>query len=117
MKKRIYQINEIKKGKEIIEEYKSKGKKEIEIIKDNIENLQKENNIKCKEKEDLINNNDKLEQSLNNLKEIYDETYKKYLINKNKREKIKKSFGGVQKEVKTRRKENTKLHDLKYGRF
>jgi len=110
-------LNEIKKGKEIIEEYKSKGKKEIEIINDNIENLQKENNIKCKEKEDLINNNDKLEQSLNNLKEIYDETYKKYIINKNKREKIKKSFDEVQKEVKTRRKENTKLHDLKYGRF
>ena len=110
-------LNEIKKGNDMIENYKSKGKKEIELINDQIENLQKENNIKYKEKEDIIYNNNKLEQSLNNLNEVYDETYRKYKINKDTREKIKNNFNEVQKEVKTRRKENTKLHDLKYGRF
>lgn len=110
-------LNEIKKGEEIIEDYKLKGKKEIELINDNIENLQKENDTKCKEKEDIIGNNDKLEKSLNDLNEIYDETCRKYKINKDTREKIKKNFNEAQKEVKTRRKENTKLHDLKYGRF
>ena len=58
-----------------------------------------------------------MEQSLNNLNEVYDETYRKYKINKDTREKIKNNFNEAQKEVKTRRKENTKLHDLKYGRF
>ena len=110
-------LNEIKKGEEIIEDYKLKGKKEIELINDNIENLQKENDTKCKEKEDIIGNNDKLEKSLNDLNEIYDETCRKYKINKDTREKIKKNFNEAQEEVKTRRKENTKLHDLKYGRF
>ena len=110
-------LNEIKKGNDMIENYKSKGKKEIELINDQIENLQKENNIKYKEKEDIIYNNNKLEQSLNNLNEVYDETYRKYKINKDTREKIKNNFNEAQKEVKTRRKENTKLHDLKYGRF
>ena len=110
-------LNEIKKGNDMIENYKSKGKKEIELINDQIENLQKENNIKYKEKEDIIYNNNKLEHSLNNLNEVYDETYRKYKINKDTREKIKNNFNEAQKEVKTRRKENTKLHDLKYGRF
>ena len=110
-------LNEIKKGNDMVENYKSKGKKEIELINDQIENLQKENNIKYKEKEDIIYNNNKLEQSLNNLIEVYDETYRKYKINKDTREKIKNNFNEAQKEVKTRRKENTKLHDLKYGRF
>jgi hypothetical protein len=110
-------LNEIKKGNDMIENYKSKGKKEIELINDQIENLQKENNIKSKEKEDIICNNKKLEQSLTNLNEIYDETYRKYKINKDTRKKIKKNFNEAQKEVKTRKKENTKLHDLKYGRF
>ena len=110
-------LNEIKKGNDMVENYKSKGKKEIELINDQIENLQKENNIKYKEKEDIIYNNNKLEQSLNNLNEVYDETYRKYKINKDTREKIKNNFNEAQKEVKTRRKENTKLHDLKYGRF
>ena len=110
-------LNEIKKGNDMIENYKSKGKKEIELINDKIKNLQKENNIKYKEKEDITYNNNKLEQSLNNLNEVYDETYRKYKINKDTREKIKNNFNEAQKEVKTRRKENTKLHDLKYGRF
>ena len=110
-------LNEIKKGNDMIENYKSKGKKEIELINDKIEKLQKENNIKYKEKEDIIYNNNKLEQSLNHLNEVYDETYRKYKINKDTREKIKNNFNEAQKEVKTRRKENTKLHDLKYGRF
>ena len=39
-------LNEIKKGNDMIENYKSKGKKEIELINDKIEKLQKENNIK-----------------------------------------------------------------------
>ena len=110
-------LNEIKKGNEIIEDYKLKGTKEIELINDSIDNLQNKNNIKCKEQEDIINNNIKLEQSLNDINLIYEETYNKYKINKDTRERIKKNFNEAQKEVKTRRKENTKLHDLKYGRF
>ena len=41
----------------------------------------------------------------------------KYKNSNDERERILKSFEDAQNLVKKRKKENTKLHDLKYGRF
>ena len=41
----------------------------------------------------------------------------KYKNSKDERERIMKSYNDARNEVKRRKKENEKLHDLKYGRF
>ena len=110
-------LNEIKKGNEIIEEFKLKGQKEIELLSNNIEDLQNINNIKNKEQEDIINKNKNLKKNLDDFHGKYDETNMKYRNNKDERDRIMKAYTDAQNEVKRRKKENTKLHDLKYGRF
>ena len=110
-------LNEIKKGNEIIEEFKLKGQKEIELLSNNIEDLQNINNIKNKEQEDIINKNKNLKKNLDDFHGKYDETNMKYRSNKDERDRIMKAYTDAQNEVKRRKKENTKLHDLKYGRF
>ena len=110
-------INEIKKGNEIIEDFKIKGQKEIELLSSDVDNLQNVNNIKNKEQENIINNNRDLKKNLDDFHGKYDEINMKYKNSNDEREKILKSFNDAQDLVKRRKKENTKLHDLKYGRF
>ena len=110
-------LNEIKKGNEIIEEFRIKGQREIELINNDIDNLQNINNIKNKEQENIINKNKGLKKDLDDCNGKYDEINIKYKNSKDERERILKNFNDAQNEVKRRKKENTKLHDLKYGRF
>ena len=110
-------INEIKKGNQIIEEYKIKGEKEVELLSNDIDKLQNINDIKNKEQENIINNNKDLKKTLNDFHEKFDETNLKYKYSNDERERILKQYNDTQNEVKKRKKENTKLHDLKYGRF
>ena len=110
-------LNEIQKGNDIIEQFKLLGQKEVEQISSDIDKLQNINDLKNKEQENLINKNNDLKKTLNGMIEKYDETNMKYKNSKDERERILKSFNDAQNEVKRRKKENTKLHDLKYGRF
>ena len=110
-------LNEIKKGNEIIEEFRIKGQREVELLNNDIDNLQNINNIKNKEQENIINKNKDLKKNLDDCHGKYDEINIKYKNSKDERERILKNFNEAQNEVKRRKKENTKLHDLKYGRF
>ena len=110
-------LNEIKKGNKIIEEFKLKGQKEIELLSNNIEDLQNINNIKNKEQEEAINKNKNLKKNLDDFHGKYDEINMKYKSSKDERDRFIKAYTDAQNEVKRRKKENTKLHDLKYGRF
>ena len=110
-------LNEIKKGNEIIEDFKLKGQKEIELLSSDVDNLQNVNNIKNKEQENIINNNRDLKKNLDDFHGKYDEINMKYKNSNYESERILKSFEDAQNLVKKRKKENTKLHDLKYGRF
>lgn len=110
-------LNEIKKGNEIIEEYKIKGQKEVELISNEIDKLQNINDIKNKEQEEAINNNNELKKSLEDFQGRFDEINLKHKTSNDERERILKIYNDAQNEVKRRKKENTKLHDLKYGRF
>ena len=110
-------LNEIKKGNEIIEEFKLKGKKEVEILNNSIDDLQNLNNIKNKEQEEIININKNLKNNLDDFHGKYDEITIKHKGSKDERDRIIKIYNDAQNEVKKRKKENTKLHDLKYGRF
>ena len=110
-------LNEIKKGNDIIEEYKIKGQKEVELLSNDIDKLQNINDIKKKEQEKIINNNKDLKQTLQDYHGRMDETNMKYKNHNDERERILKSYYDAQDEVKRKKKENTKLHDLKYGRF
>ena len=110
-------LNEIQKGNEIIEDFKLRGQKEEDLINNDIDKLQNINDIKNKEQENIINKNNGLKKILNDMIEKYDETNMKYKNSQEERERILKSFNDAQNEVKKRKKENTKLHDLKYGRF
>ena len=110
-------LNEIKKGNDIIEDFKLKGQKEIELLSSDVDNLQNVNNIKNKEQENIINNNRDLKKNLDDFHGKYDEINMKYKNSNDERERILKSFEEAQNLVKKRKKENTKLHDLKYGRF
>lgn len=110
-------LNEIQKGNDIIEEFKIKGQKEVELLSNDIDNLQNENNIKNKEQENIISKNKDLKKSLDDFLGRFDETNMKYKNSKDERERIMKSYNDARNEVKRRKKENEKLHDLKYGRF
>ena len=110
-------LDEIQKGNEKIEEFKLKGQKEIELLSSDIEGLQNENNRKNKEQENIINRNRELKQTLNEFTGRFDETNLKHKNSKDQRDSIMKSYNDAMNEVKRRKKENTKLHDLKYGRF
>ena len=110
-------LNEIKKGNDKIEEFKIKGQKEIESLSSEINDLQNENNMTNKEQEKIINKNKDLKKSLNDFNGKYDETTIKYKNSKDERDRILKSYNNAMDEVKRRKRENEKLHDLKYGRF
>ena len=110
-------INEIKKGNQIIEEYKIKGEKEVELLSNDIDKLQNINDIKNKEQENIFNNNKDLKKTLDDYHEKFDETNMKYKFSNDERERTLKNYNDTKNEVKRRAKENSKLHDLKYGRF
>ena len=110
-------INEIKKGTEIVDDFKSKAQQQVEMLSNEVEKLQNEYDMKNKEQEDYIDKNKKLKKSLDDFNSKYDEMNMKYKNNKDEREKMRQSFHDFRKELQIRKKENTKLHDLKYGRF
>ncbi len=58
-----------------------------------------------------------MRKNLDNCHGRYDEINMKYKNSKDEREKIIRTFTDAENEIKRRKKENTKLHDLKYGRF
>ena len=58
-----------------------------------------------------------MKQTLQDYHGRMDETNMKYKNHNDERERILKSYYDAQDEVKRKKKENTKLHDLKYGRF
>ena len=110
-------LNEIKKGNQIIEEYKINGEKEVELLTNDIDKLQNINDIKNKEQANIINNNKDIKKNLDDYNEKFDKTNMKYKNSNDERERILKQYNDAQNEIKKRKKENTKLHDLKYGRF
>ncbi len=110
-------IEEIQRGNDKIEEFKMKGQKEVELLSTDIEALQNENDRRNKEQENIINRNKDLKKSLNDCTGKFDEINMNYKNEKDERERIMKCYEDAMNEIKRRKKENTKLHDLKYGRF
>ena len=114
---KIEYLNEIKKGNEIIEDFKSQGQKQVEILSKDIDILQSQNDIKNKEVNDMINSNKDLKQSLDNYNGRFDDANEKYRNNIEQKEKLKKKYEESKNEMMKRKKENQKLHGLMYGRF
>jgi len=114
---KIEYLNEIKKGNDIIEEFKSQGQKQVEILSKDIDILQSQNDIKNKEVNDMINSNKDLKQSLNNYTGKFDDANEKYRNNLEQKETLKKIYEESKNEMMKRKKENQKLHGLMYGRF
>ena len=110
-------LDEIQKGNEKIEKFKIKGQLEVKLLSKEIEDLQDENNRKNNEQENMINTNKDLKKTLNNCNLKFDEIKMKYKRSKDERDLILKSYNDAKNEVIRRKKENSKLHDLKYGRF
>ena len=114
---KIEYLNEIKKGNEIIEDFKQQGQKQVEVLSKDIDILQNQNNIKNKEVNDMINSNKDLKKSLDDYNGKYDEANEKYRDSKEQRESLQKIYDESKNEMLKRKKENEKLHGLMYGRF
>ena len=114
---KIEYLNEIKKGNEIIEDFKIQGQKQVEVLSNDIDILQNQNDIKNKEVNDMIKNNKTLKESLDNFNGRFDEANEKYRDNKEQKEMLKKIYDESKNEMMKRKKENQKLHGLMYGRF
>ena len=110
-------LNEIKKGNEIVEDFKLQGQKQVEVLSKDIDILQSQNDIKNKEVNEMINSNKDLKQSLDDYNGKFDEANVKYRDNKEQNEIMKKIFDASKNEMMKRKKENEKLHGLMYGRF
>ena len=110
-------LNEIKKGNEIIEEFKLQGQKQVEVLSKDINILQSQNDIKNEELNTMINGNKTLKQSLDDYNGKFDETNEKYKDNREQKERLKKIYDESKNEMMKRKKENEKLHGLMYGRF
>ena len=110
-------LNEIKKGNEIIEDFKLQGQKQVEVLSKDIDILQNQNDIKNKEVNEMINSNKDLKKSLDDYNGKFDEANEKYRDNKEQRDMMKKIFDESKNEMMKRKKENEKLHGLMYGRF
>jgi hypothetical protein len=114
---KIEYLNEIKKGNEIIEDFKIQGQKQVEVLSNDIDILQNQNDIKNKEVNDMIKNNKTLKESVDNFNGRFDEANEKYRDNKEQKEMLKKIYDESKNEMMKRKKENEKLHGLMYGRF
>ena len=114
---KIEYLNEIKKGNEIIEDFKIQGQKQVEVLSNDIDILQSQNDIKNKEVNELIKSNKTLKEDLDNYNGRFDETNEKYRNNKEQKEMLKKIYDESKNEMMKRKKENEKLHGLMYGRF
>ena len=110
-------LNEIKKGNEIIEEFKLQGQKQVEVLSKDINILQSQNDIKNEELNTMINSNKTLKQSLDDYNGKFDEANEKYKDNREQKERLKKIYDESKNEMMKRKKENEKLHGLMYGRF
>ena len=114
---KIEYLNEIKKGNEIIEDFKIQGQKQVEVLSNDIDILQSQNDIKNKEVNEMIKSNKTLKEDLDNYNGRFDEANEKYRDNKEQKEMLKKIYDESKNEMMKRKKENEKLHGLMYGRF
>ena len=114
---KIEYLNEIKKGNEMIEDFKLQGQKQIEVLSKDINILQNQNDIKNKEVNDMITNNKTLKESLDNYNGRFDDANEKLRENQEQKEMMKKIYDETFNELMKRKKENEKLHGLMYGKF
>ena len=114
---KIEYLNEIKKGNEMIEDFKLQGQKQIEVLSKDINILQNQNDIKNKEVNDMITNNKTLKESLDNYNGRFDDANEKLRENQEQKEMMKKIYDEAFNELMKRKKENEKLHGLMYGKF
>jgi hypothetical protein len=114
---KIEYLNEIKKGNEMIEDFKLQGQKQIEVLSKDINILQNQNDIKNKEVNDMITNNKTLKESLDNYNGRFDDANEKLRENQEQKEMMKKIYDEALNELMKRKKENEKLHGLMYGKF
>lgn len=114
---KIEYLNEIKKGNEMIEDFKLQGQKQIEVLSKDINILQNQNDIKNKEVNDMITNNKTLKESLDNYNGRFDDANEKLRENQEQKEMMKKIYDETLNELMKRKKENEKLHGLMYGKF
>jgi hypothetical protein len=114
---KIEYLNEIKKGNEMIEDFKLQGQKQIEVLSKDINILQNQNDIKNKEVNDMITNNKTLKESLDNYNGRFDDAHEKLRENQEQKEMMKKIYDETFNELMKRKKENEKLHGLMYGKF
>ena len=110
-------LNEIKKGNDMIEDFKSQGQKQVEVLSKDVDILKSQNDIKNKEVNDMINSNKDLKKSLDDCNGRFDEANEKYRDNKEQKDIMKKIYDESKNEMMKRKKENEKLHGLMYGRF
>ena len=114
---KIEYLNEIKKGNEMIEDFKLQGQKQIEVLSKDINILQNQNDIKNKEVNDMITNNKTLKESLDNYNGRFDDANEKLRENQEQKEMMKKIYDETFNELMKRKKETEKLHGLMYGKF
>ena len=114
---KIEYLNEIKKGNEMIEDFKLQGQKQIEVLSKDINILQNQNDIKNKEVNDMITNNKTLKESLDNYNGRFDDANEKLRENQEQKEMMKKIYDETFNELMKRKKENEKVHGLMYGKF
>ena len=114
---KIEYLNEIKKGNEMIEDFKLQGQKQIEVLSKDINILQNQNDIKNKEVNDMITNNKTLKESLDNYNGRFDDANEKLRENQEQKEMMKKIYDETFNELMKRKKEHEKLHGLMYGKF
>ena len=114
---KIEYLNEIKKGNEMIEDFKLQGQKQIEVLSKDINILQNQNDIKNKEVNDMITNNKTLKESLDNYNGRFDDANEKLRENQEQKEMMTKIYDEALNELMKRKKENEKLHGLMYGKF
>ena len=110
-------LNDIKKGNEIVEDFKLQGQKQFKVLSKDIDILQSQNDIKNKEVNEMINSNKDLKQSLDDYNGKFDEAFVKYRDNKKQNEIMKKVFDASKNETMKRKKENEKFYGLMYRRF
>ena len=110
-------LNEIKKGNDIIEDFKLQGQKQVEVLSKDIDILQSQNDIKNEELNNMINTNKTLKQNLDDFNGKFDVANEKFKYNKEQKEKMKRIYDESKNEMMKRKKENEKLHGLMYGKF
>jgi hypothetical protein len=110
-------MDEIQKENDIIDDYKIKGQKQVEALNHDINELQNENDIINKEQENILNSNKTLKQSIEDFNGQYEQMNLKYKNSQDETNEVFKNYLQIKTLMEKRKKENEKLHNLKYGRF